>query len=672
MADPVDSARETGTRSPRWSTWLLVVMVATEVLYGTELVFGVMPPAVTELFQKFASNAIFYGAAALCVMKGQAVRADRSAWRLLALSMALWGSGGFYFAIFLWNVEVVPIPSIADFFWIVFYLPAYAALFKLLRNRARSSGRGVFLDALVAGLGVGSAGAALAFQVVLENTEGEVAATLTNLAYPIGDIGLLALVAAAITVVGWKASGAWRWIGPAFALFAVADCIYLVQVANGNYAGGLWDLGWPVAALLVGVAAWWPEARMRHVANARTTIIVPGVFGCVALVLLVVDHFVRMSVLALVLATASMFFILVRLYLTDQDNRRMLAQSRLDATRDALTGLGNRRQLKADLAVLLEELAPERPLLLTLFDLDGFKHYNDTFGHLAGDQLLERLGARLTELMAGRGTAYRMGGDEFCALWNLTDVGRASATTMEAVEALSEHGDAFSIGCSYGSVLMPNETSDITEALRTADRRMYVRKGIGNASAGQQSSDVLLSALAERDSELGVHLGGVAELASATAIRLGVPEEEIEALTQTALLHDVGKVAIPDEILSKAGPLDESEWAFMKQHTIIGERIISAAPALAAVARLVRATHEHHDGRGYPDGLAGAEIPLISRIVAVCDAYHAMTTKRAYRAALDPQAAITELCSCSGTQFDPEVVAAFIGALEAAASKVRS
>ena len=183
---------------------------------------------------------------------------------------------------------------------------------------------------------------------------------------------------------------------------------------------------------------------------------------------------------------------------------------------------------------------------------------------------------------------------------------------------------------------------------------------------------MLLSALAERDSELGVHLGGVAELASATAIRLGVPEEEIEALTQTALLHDVGKVAIPDEILSKAGPLDESEWVFMKQHTIIGERIISAAPALAAVARLVRATHEHHDGRGYPDGLAGAEVPLISRIVAVCDAYHAMTTKRAYRAALDPQAAITELCSCSGTQFDPEVVAAFIGALEAAASKVRS
>ena len=222
-------------------------------------------------------------------------------------------------------------------------------------------------------------------------------------------------------------------------------------------------------------------------ANVRTTIIVPGVFGCVALALLVVDHFVRTNLFALGLATASIFVIVVRLYLAVQDNGRMLAQSRREAATDALTGLGNRRQLKADLAVHLDELDPERPLMLTLFDLDGFKHYNDTFGHLAGDQLLERLGARLTELLAGRGTAYRMGGDEFCALWNLADVGRASATTMEAVAALSEHGEAFSIGCSYGSVLLPNETSDITEALRIADRRMYVRKSSGHASAGRRA-----------------------------------------------------------------------------------------------------------------------------------------------------------------------------------------
>ena len=191
-----------------------------------DLAFQPMPPVLSELFQKFASNAIFYGAAALCVVRGRAVRADRSAWFLFALAMTLWGTGGFYYAIFLWNAEVVPYPSPADFFWIVFYLPAYAALFKLLRSRARTTGRGVLLDALVAGLGVGGAGAALAFQVVLSNTEGTVAATVTNLAYPLGDLGLLALVVAAITVVGWKAAGLWHWIAPAFVLFAVADSVY--------------------------------------------------------------------------------------------------------------------------------------------------------------------------------------------------------------------------------------------------------------------------------------------------------------------------------------------------------------------------------------------------------------------------------------------------------------
>jgi two-component system, cell cycle response regulator len=158
----------------------------------------------------------------------------------------------------------------------------------------------------------------------------------------------------------------------------------------------------------------------------------------------------------------------------------------------------------------------------------------------------------------------------------------------------------------------------------------------------------------------------VANLACATALQLGVPPEQMEEARQTALLHDVGKVAIPDAILNKLGPLDESEWAFVKRHTMFGERIISAAPALAKVARFVRSTHERYDGAGYPDGLAGEDIPLIARVVAVCDAYDAMVTDRVYRAGRERSLAIAELRDCSGTQFDPEVVEAFISVLEAA------
>jgi HD-GYP domain-containing protein (c-di-GMP phosphodiesterase class II) len=194
--------------------------------------------------------------------------------------------------------------------------------------------------------------------------------------------------------------------------------------------------------------------------------------------------------------------------------------------------------------------------------------------------------------------------------------------------------------------------------------RVYSRKPSTLASAAQQSSEVLQRALAERDSELGLHLDEVAELVCATALQLGVTPEDLDAARDTALLHDVGKIAIPDAILCKPGPLDYDEWNYMKRHTVIGERIIAAAPALAEVAGYVRSTHERYDGGGYPDGLAGDAIPLISRIVAVCDAYDAMVTDRAYRRALDPGWAVAELCECSGTQFDPAVVDGFLAALE--------
>jgi two-component system cell cycle response regulator len=651
----------------RRTAWLLAVMAGMLLLYSIEIAVHVLPAGESELFQKFITPAVFFGAAALCALKARASEAERGAWSLLALALALWAVAQTYWVLYLWDSADPPFPSPADGFWIAFYLPAYGALYKLLRQRSGSAKSGVWLDAWVGGLGVGGAGAALAFQVVLDTTSGSPAAIATNLAYPVGDLGLVALVVVLLTVTGWKASGAWRWVAAAFVVFVAADSTYLVQVAQGSYtAGGVVDLGWPAAALLVGVAAWRPELAVSARSRTRDTIVVAGLFGFAALALLVVDHFSRTNLLAVCLASASLFMVLVRLYRTVQDNRRMLAQSRLEATTDALTGLGNRRQLREDLAKHAEEFDPQRPLMLTLFDLDGFKHYNDTFGHLAGDELLHRLGAKLSELLTGQGTAYRMGGDEFCALWSRSDADQASVTTMDAVAALSERGEAFTISCSYGSVLLPNEATDPTDALQIADRRMYLRKGNnGRASAGRQSSDVLLRALTEGRSEMDADLIAVADLACATALRLGMPVEEMEATRQTALLSDVGQVAIPDGILHKPGPLAESDAGFIRRHTVIGERIIAAAPALAAVARLVRSTHEHYDGSGYPDGLVGEDIPLIARIVTVCGAYDAMVSERAYREAWDMPTAIGELRRCSGTQFDPEVVEAFAAALGA-------
>lgn len=204
---------------------------------------------------------------------------------------------------------------------------------------------------------------------------------------------------------------------------------------------------------------------------------------------------------------------------------------------------------------------------------------------------------------------------------------------------------------------------DREEAAR--DRAAVIRQlGEARAELGAAPADVLLQALVECDVELGLHIRAVVDLARATAIELGATAEDAETTRQTALLHDVGKVAIADEILNKPGPLDTSEWVLMRKHTLIGERIIEEAPALAHVAKYVRSTHERYDGCGYPDGLAGDSIPLIARIVSVCDAYEAMITTRVYGTVLTPQEAIGELRKHAGTQFDPEVVDAFMRAWE--------
>jgi HD-GYP domain-containing protein (c-di-GMP phosphodiesterase class II) len=174
---------------------------------------------------------------------------------------------------------------------------------------------------------------------------------------------------------------------------------------------------------------------------------------------------------------------------------------------------------------------------------------------------------------------------------------------------------------------------------------------------------VLLRALTERNAALGDHLHGVADLATAVGVAMGLAGERLEDLRRAAELHDVGKMAIPDAILDKPGALDEEEWAFIRRHTIIGERILAAAPALADVARMVRFSHERYDGRGYPDRLAGEEIPVGARIIFVCDAFDAMISERPYHRAMSTAQALDELRRCSGSQFDPDVVDAFAGVL---------
>lgn len=332
-------------------------------------------------------------------------------------------------------------------------------------------------------------------------------------------------------------------------------------------------------------------------------------------------------------------------------------EQRGEATVDPLTGLANRRQLAEDLNAVWAHVSDERPVRLVLFDLDGFKAYNDNFGHLGGDMLLTRLAQAFKRAVGDRGCAYRLGGDEFCALlW----AGSGDTLVGDCLHALSTAGDGFSITASYGVVMLPAEASDTQMALQLADERMYAHKDSSRASAGKQTRDLALQILAAHEPELHSHSSHVAELADGVARRLGVKGWDLADAVRAAELHDIGKIATPYSLLHKAGPLDEHEWKLMRHHPIVGASILAAAPALAKVAEIVGATHERYDGTGYPRGLAGAEIPLASQIVFVCDSFDAMICERPFGEAKSEAEALAEIESCSGSQFDPRVVKAFL------------
>jgi diguanylate cyclase (GGDEF)-like protein len=465
----------------------------------------------------------------------------------------------------------------------------------------------------------------------------------------------MSLVVWALAATGWRPGRTWGLLAAGILVFTISDCLYLYQTALGTYAqASVTDLGWIAGCVLIAWAAWQPESRpAANSIDGWALLVAPTIFGLISLGVLLYDHVHRVNTIALVLASLSLLAVIARMAMTFAENMRMLARTQKDADTDVLTGLGNRRRLLADLERRLA--SGDRTITLALFDLDGFKQYNDAFGHPAGDALLSRLGDNLSRFVARRGDASRMGGDEFCILFD-NDGESADFVLAGAERALREQGVGFSISASGGSVTLPDEAVTVSDALALADRRMYARKKGAQTPDERASRIVTAIAARPRPSE---EAACVVELAEALAIKLGLTDNEVARAKLTAELHDVGKMAIPDAILHKPGPLTAEEWQFVRRHTIIAERILLAAPGLEHVASVVRSSREHFDGSGYPDGLSGTDIPLVSRLVFVCDAFDAMTAERPYRPALTIGAALAELERCAGTQFDPMVVAAF-------------
>jgi diguanylate cyclase (GGDEF)-like protein len=607
---------------------------------------------------RWVYDSIVLGAAATVLWRALRIEAERRAWLWLGAGMLLWALGQTYYSAVLYYAEPAPFPSPSDLGFLAFYPASFVALVLLLRARVAHLEPLAWVDGLIGALAVAGVAAALIFPPVLEALGGSPFGVAVSLAYPCMDLVLLGLLSGAFAASKWRIGGTWLLIALALLLFGACDVVYLSVVGQSTFALNLASVGWPLAFLLLALASWLPQTESAAVARADSRrIVVPIAMAAIGVSLLAVGSFTPIGAAAVALGVACLAAVLVRLIITFDQNRRILAASREEAVTDSLTGLANRRALMTDLERALGATPPEA-MVLAIYDLDGFKAYNDSFGHPAGDDLLRRLGRQLAEAVAPYGRGYRLGGDEFCVLAS-TRALSAESICLTAEAALSDRGQGFSVGASWGKVLIPVEVVDASEALRIADRRMYSQKGRRADSASSQTRGVLLRVLHEREPELERHLDGVARLAATFGRQLSLDSEELDVLVRAAELHDIGKIAIPDEILHKSGELTPEEWTLMRKHPMIGQRVLDAAPALGEVAELVRSTHERWDGSGYPDGLSGREIPIGSRVILICDAYNAMTEGRPFRAARSNKQALEELVSEAGTQFDPELVKTF-------------
>jgi diguanylate cyclase (GGDEF)-like protein/putative nucleotidyltransferase with HDIG domain len=355
------------------------------------------------------------------------------------------------------------------------------------------------------------------------------------------------------------------------------------------------------------------------------------------------------------------------------NNARRYHVTKTQADCDPLTGLLNHRSFHDAVDRALDERDGTGSTCVVLIDLDNFKRINDEDGHGGGDRLLRAAAAALADACRRGDLAFRVGGDEFALLLAGLDEGAAAtvaARTCAAIAALDRR-----LGASAGLVaLAPDSTKD--GLLEQADQRLYAAKRGGRPPAGGMSArstlstqtavDVLVAALESHHTATAGHCVDVSQLSVRVAERLGASPSDRELVRQAALLHDLGKLAISPEILSKPGPLDRHEWDIVRTHPDRGAEILLHAPGLGDLASAVRASHERWDGAGYPNGLAGQEIPLAARVVAACDAWDAMVSERPYSPALAPEAAIAELNECANSQFDPDVVQALVAELAAA------
>ena len=326
---------------------------------------------------------------------------------------------------------------------------------------------------------------------------------------------------------------------------------------------------------------------------------------------------------------------------------------------DLLTGLYNRRFFEEE----LKRLDTERnlPISLIMADVNGLKLFNDAFGHAEGDKLLVKAAEIIRKELREDEIVARLGGDELVILLPRTDSEEAHSIVKRIRASISNiRLKSIELSISFGWATKNSTDQDMNDILKNAEDYMYRNKLFESPDIREKRIKAIINSFYDNNSEEERHSKRVSSLCEAIGAAMGMTKAALNELRTLGLLHDIGKIAIDNSILNKPDRLTKEEWNEIKRHPEIGYRILSSVNDMAELAGFILAHHERWDGKGYPKGIKGTDIPLQARITAVADAYDAMTSKRAYRDPLPESVAVDELEKNAGTQFDPEIVRVFI------------
>jgi diguanylate cyclase (GGDEF)-like protein len=609
------------TRAARvlWASYgLLAVLLAA---YLASLLLR-SPTQDLALFDGWVVGAIEVAATILCLIGATGRHRGRAVPLVLGAALMAWTAGDITQTLQALRGGSAPSPSLADTFYVAFYPLTYIALVLVMRRALTKVLPGTWLDGLIAGLGAAALCAAFAFHAVVHSVGGSPVAAAVNLAYPVGDVLLLALVVGGTALLPSMRKTQWLLLASASAINAVGDTFNLLHSSGQiSHFGIVFDaIAWPASILLMSMAVWVRPGHTDPLAGAKPPgFLLPGLGAASGLALLLVDTLQRIDEFAVGLATVTLLVVGLRLALSVRGLRALTEERRRQALTDELTGLGNRRQLlnllNAFFADQTDPRLPRRQLAFLYVDLDHFKEINDSFGHSTGDELLRQLGPRLSQSLRGSDVLVRLGGDELGVVLVDTDPTYATTVAQRLMDQLERpfdlDGVSVRVGASIGIALAPDDATDAAALMRCADVAMYraklersafqiYREGINDVGNRLHLVDELRVAVDERhfvlhyQPQVNLRTG---EISSVEALirwphaRLGmIPPLQFIALAEEAgLIHSLTELVL-DMALTQCS----AWWSAGRQLTVSVN--ISATNLLdAGFIDLVQGTLARHD-----------------------------------------------------------------------------